>query len=195
MVVAANHHLKEDNDKGRAWVWKTALQLWEFSREMWEHRNNVLHNMQLESSRMMWNAEINDTIKKLYKKVDTYAAKDRWYFALPLMLWLRKPLRSRRWWLVNARILVNKSEQWTTIGQMMMNQYYPHLPSARTVTNGTLERIASARQYFQMSLLNLWNPQLGACWKISPSHLLWLGISLLYLCWCRRPSLYSWRKM
>jgi hypothetical protein len=34
MAVAANHHLKEDNDKGRAWVRKTMLQLWEFSREM-----------------------------------------------------------------------------------------------------------------------------------------------------------------
>jgi hypothetical protein len=162
MAVAANHHLKEDNDKGRAWVQKTVLQLWEFSREMWEHRNDVLHNTQLESSRMMRNAEINDAITKLYEKVDTYAAEDQWYFDLPLTLRLRKPLRSRRRWLVNARILVNKSEQRTTIGQMTMNQYYPHLPSARTVTNGTLERIASARQYFQTSLLNLWNPQSGA---------------------------------
>jgi hypothetical protein len=33
------------------------------------------------------------------------------------------------------------------------------------------------------------------CWKISPSCVLWLGISLLYLRWCRRPSLYSCRKM
>jgi hypothetical protein len=144
MAVAANHHLKEDNDKGRAWVQKTMLQLWEFSREMWEHRNDVLHNTQLESSRMMRNAEINDAITKLYKKVDTHAAEDRWYFALPLTLRLRKPLRSRRRWLVNTQILVNKSEQRTTIGQTMMNQYYPHLPSTRTVTNGTLERIASA---------------------------------------------------
>jgi hypothetical protein len=144
MAVTANHHLKEDNDKGRAWVRKTVLQLWEFSREMWEQRIDVLHNMQLESSRMMQSAEINDAIMKLYEKVDTYAAEDQWYFALPLMLRLHKPLCSRRRWLVNARILVNKSEQRTMIGQMMMNQYYPHLPSTRTVTNGTLERIASA---------------------------------------------------
>jgi hypothetical protein len=73
MAVAANHHLKEDNDKGRAWVRKTVLQLWEFSREMWEHRNDMLHNTQLESSRTMQNAEINDAITK----VDTYAAEDR----------------------------------------------------------------------------------------------------------------------
>jgi hypothetical protein len=111
MAVTANHHLKEDNDKGRAWVQKTMLQLWEFSPEMWEQRIDVLHNTQLESSRMMRNAEINDAIMKLYEKVDTYVAEDQWYFALPLMLQLRKPLRSRRRWLVNARILVNKSEQ------------------------------------------------------------------------------------
>jgi hypothetical protein len=96
MAVTANHHLKEDNDKGRAWVRKTVLQLWEFSREMWEHRIDVLNNMQLESSRTMQNEEINDAIIKLYEKVDTYAAEDRWYFALPLMLRLCKPLRSRR---------------------------------------------------------------------------------------------------
>ena len=114
---------------------------------------------------MMQNAEINDAITKLYEKVDTYSAEDRWYFDLPLALRLRKPLRSRRRWLVNARILVNKSEQRAMIGQMMMNQYYPHLPSTRTVTNGTLEQIASARQYFQTSLLNLWNPQQGAWLK------------------------------
>ena len=161
MAVAANHHLKEDNDKGSAWVQKIMLQLWEFAREMWEHRN-VLDNTQLESSRTMRNAEINDAITKLYEKVDTYAAEDRWYFDLPLTLRLRKPLRSRRRWLVNARILVNKSEQRTTIGQTTMNQYYPRLPSARTVTNGTLERIASARQRFQTSLLSLWSPQSGA---------------------------------
>jgi hypothetical protein len=96
----------------------------------------------------MQNAEINDAITKLYEKVDTYAAKDRWYFAFPLTLRLRKQLHSRRRWLVNAQILVNKLEQRTTIGQMTMNQYYPHLPSTRTVTNGTLKRITSARQNF-----------------------------------------------
>jgi hypothetical protein len=38
------------------------------------------------------------------------------------------------------------------------------------------------------------SPQ-GASWKISPSHSLWLGISLLYLCQCRCPSYHSWQKM
>jgi hypothetical protein len=62
----------------------------------------------LAASRAMREAEINDAITKLYNKVDTYSANDWWYFDMPLAIWLRKPLRSRRRWLVNARILVNK---------------------------------------------------------------------------------------
>jgi hypothetical protein len=127
--------------------------------------------------------------------VDVFVAEDRWYFDVHLTIRLCKPLWLRRRWLINARILANKSKQHTTIGQMTLNQYYPHLPSTRTVMNGTLEWIASAWQYIQMSLLNLWNPQRGDGWKISPSRLLWLGICLLYLCWCRQPSLYSCQKM
>jgi hypothetical protein len=98
---------------------------------------------------------------KLYVQVDVFAAEDHWYFDVPLMIRLCKPLQLRHQWLINARILANKSEQRTTIGQTILNQYYPHLLSTRTVTNGTLEQIASARQYIQTSLLNLWNPQRG----------------------------------
>jgi hypothetical protein len=31
LAVAANWHLKENNDKGIVWVQKTILQIWEFS--------------------------------------------------------------------------------------------------------------------------------------------------------------------
>jgi hypothetical protein len=50
LAVAANQHLKENNDKGIVWVRKMILQLWEFTHSMWEHRNVVLHDTQLESS-------------------------------------------------------------------------------------------------------------------------------------------------
>jgi hypothetical protein len=88
---------------------------------MWEHRNAVLHDTQLESSRTVWNAETNDAITKLYAQVDVFAAEDCWYFDVPLTLQLREPLRSRCQWLINARILANKSKQCTTIGQMTLN--------------------------------------------------------------------------
>jgi hypothetical protein len=57
---------------------------------MWEHRNEVLHhNTELESSRKMRDADINDAIMKLYEKKNTYAAEDHWYFEkLPLVLCL-----------------------------------------------------------------------------------------------------------
>ena len=76
MAVMTNQHLNADNDKGVVWVCKTILQLWEFSREMWEHWNAVLHNTKLESSRMIQNAEINDAIMQLYETVGTYLAED-----------------------------------------------------------------------------------------------------------------------
>jgi hypothetical protein len=63
---------------------------------MWEHCNDVLHDMQLEVSCAMPDAEINNVITKLYEKVDMYSAEDRWYFDVPLEIRLRKPLRSRR---------------------------------------------------------------------------------------------------
>jgi hypothetical protein len=130
---------------------------------MWEHRNEVLHNTELEFSRKMRDADINDAITKLYKKKDTYAAEDCWYFEkIPLVLCLRKPLQSRRQWLVNTRILANKSEHHAMIGQTMLNQYYQHLPSIRTSVSGTREQIVSVRQYIQTSLLNLWNPNLDS---------------------------------
>jgi hypothetical protein len=138
--------------------WKRAV-----SANWFLEENEVLHNTALESSRKMRDADINDAITKLYEKKDTYAAEDRWYFEkLPLVLRLRKPLRSRRRWLVNARILANKSEHRATIGQTMLIQYYQHLPSVRTTVSRTRMRIVSARQYIQTSLLNLWNPNLDS---------------------------------
>jgi hypothetical protein len=90
--------------------------------------------------------------------VGTYSADDRWYLNMPLAIWLRKPLRSRRRWLVNARILVNKSADCASIGQMTMNQYFAHIPSIRTVQNASLERIESVWGYIQTNLLS----QLGS---------------------------------
>jgi hypothetical protein len=128
--------------------------LWDFAHAMWEHRIDVLHDTQLEVSRAMQDAEINNVITKLYEKVDMYSAEDRWYFDVALAIQLRKPLRSRRRWLINARILVNKLADRTSLGQMTMNQYYAHLPSFWTVQNASLERIESVRTYVQTSLLN-----------------------------------------
>jgi hypothetical protein len=127
---------------------KPVLQLWAFAHEMWEHQNSVLHNTPLEFLRRMRDANINNAIVKLYGKVEGYLADDRWYFDVPLAIRLCKLLRLRRQWLVNARILVDKSESRALIGQMMMNQYYPPLPSARTDRNASLgEQIGSAQKY------------------------------------------------
>jgi hypothetical protein len=85
-AISANRHLVEDNDKGEVWVHKTVMLLWDFAHEMWEHRNSVLHDTNLAASRVMREAEINDAITKLYDKVGTYSADDRWYFDMPLAI-------------------------------------------------------------------------------------------------------------
>jgi hypothetical protein len=90
------------DDQQHIWVRKTVMLLWDFAHEMWEHRNSVLHDTNLTASRATREAEINDAITKLYDNVDTYSADDQWYFDMPLAIRLRKPLRSRRRWLVNA---------------------------------------------------------------------------------------------
>jgi hypothetical protein len=119
----------------------------------------------------MRDAEINDAITKLYEKVDTYSAEDWWYFDVPLAIQLRKPLRSRRRWLVNARILANKSADRATIGQMTLNQYFTHLPSTRTARNASLKRIGSVHEYIQTNLLNLFGTHmLGPGWKSQVTH-------------------------
>jgi hypothetical protein len=96
LVVSANYHLAENDDKGEVWVRKTVLQLWAFAHEMWEHRNSVLHDTQIEFLRKMRDFETNDLIAKLYEKVDIYLAEEQWYFNVPLAIRLRMPLRSRR---------------------------------------------------------------------------------------------------
>jgi hypothetical protein len=144
----------------------------------------------------MHDAEINDAITKLYEKVDTYSAEDWWYFDVPLAIWLRKPLRSRQRWLVIARILANNSADQAMIRQTILNQYFTHLLSIWTVWNASLETDwISSRVCPDESIESIWCPYAGSRLKKIPSHSLWLGISLLYLCWCRRPSYYSCQKM
>jgi hypothetical protein len=91
LTVSANHHLEKNNDNGDAWVRKAILHLWSFAHEMWEHQNSILHDTQLESSRQMRDAEINDAIMNLYENVDSYSAEDKRYFDVPLTIRLCKP--------------------------------------------------------------------------------------------------------
>ena len=150
LAIAANPCSKEDNDRGKIWTRKTILQLWEFSREMWEHRNSILHDSQLKASHKIQDAQINDEIMKLYAHIDNYDAANRWYFELPLALRLRRPLRSRRRWLMNARILVDKSVTHAMSGQTNLTTYFPHQPASQQVVHRTLGlSIQTARTFMQ----------------------------------------------
>jgi hypothetical protein len=130
---------------------------------MWEHWIAILHNAELEASRKIRDANINEEIKKLYDNINSFAAKDRWYFEMPLTLRLKKPLQSRRRWLVNAWVvLAAKLHQCIFIGQMPLTAYYPHLEGTRVVVNRMLgPSIAAVSNFVQTTLTNLprWRPQ------------------------------------
>jgi hypothetical protein len=109
----------------------------------------------------MCDAEINDAITKLYKKVNTYSTEDWWYFDVPLAIQLRKPLRSRQCWLVNARILANKSADQAMIRQMSLNQYFTHLPSIR---KSKMHLLKGLDQFESMSRQIYWIYLVPVCW-------------------------------
>ena len=160
-AVMVNPRTAQFKGKGKNWSRKAILLLWTFAADMWEHRNAVLHNHELEESRKIRDADINDEIKKLYAQVESYAAKDRWYFEMPLVLRLRKPLRSRRRWLVNARMLAAKSNDRINIGQTPLTTFFQPVPSTRNVVTRTLgPAISTATEYVQTTLFNLqrWRP-------------------------------------
>jgi hypothetical protein len=122
--------------------------LWSFAQEMWEHQNDVLQDTQLEDSCQMRDAEIlMIPLPSCTKRWTCNVQRiDAWYFDVPLAIRLLKPLRSHHQLLVNARILVDKSEQHAMSGQHTLNQYYTHLPSMRTFQNAALEWIGSGCQ-------------------------------------------------
>ena len=92
MAVSANPRItksdKETVELGRGWSCKVILQQWEFGRQIWKHRNLVLHDPKIDDLKQMKSVAVNAAIIKLYAKVDTYAAEDCWYFEMPLIFHL-----------------------------------------------------------------------------------------------------------
>jgi hypothetical protein len=171
LAVAANPNIQDKKDKdgkpidpmdtARTWARVVLLELWDFAFELWDHRNKVLHDTQIESSRAIRDEEINDEITKLYERVESFAAEDRWYFdKMPLAIRLRKPLRSRRRWLALARVLAAKSEDRIYIGQAPLTAFFQTIQDHRRVLNTSLEPvIRPVRNLLQTTLLSAWRPQ------------------------------------
>jgi hypothetical protein len=82
----------QSKDQGKSWTRKMILLLWNFADEMWEHQNAISHKHELEASRRIQDADINDAITKLYANIVTYDVPDWWYFDMPLAICLKKPL-------------------------------------------------------------------------------------------------------
>jgi hypothetical protein len=146
-------------DTARTWARQVLLHLWDFAFEMWDHRNKVLHDRQLESSRVIRDEEVNDAITKLYGQVDSFAAEDRWYFEMPLALRLRKPLRSRKRWLTLARVLASKSGERVFVGQTPLTAFFQFLRNHRRVLNASLEPVIEPVRQLVQTSLSAWRPQ------------------------------------
>jgi hypothetical protein len=91
-AIMAHPMTAKSKDQGKNWTRKMILLLWNFANEMWEHQNLILHNHELEASRMIQDTDINDAITKLYANIETYDVADWWYFDMPLAIRLKKPL-------------------------------------------------------------------------------------------------------
>jgi len=63
---------------------------------MWEDWNKKLQDSSLVDCQKVKGAALDAEIQRMYDKVDSYAAEDRWHFDLPLALRLKKPLRSQQ---------------------------------------------------------------------------------------------------
>ena len=50
LAVMAHPVTANSKDQGKNWARKTILLLWNFADAMWEHRNAVLHDHELEAS-------------------------------------------------------------------------------------------------------------------------------------------------
>jgi hypothetical protein len=169
LAVAANPNIQDARDKdgkpinpmdtARTWARQVLLHLWDFAFEMWDHRNKVLHDRQLESSRAIRDEEVNDAITKLYGQVDSFAAEDRWYFEMPLALHLRKPLRSRKRWLTLARVLASKSGERVFVGQTPLTAFFQVLRNHRRVLNASLEPVIEPVRQLVQTSLSAWRPQ------------------------------------
>lgn len=143
------------------WMRKLLLHLWEFGYAMWEHRNNVLHDAQLEASRRIRDAAMNEEIIKLYGNANKYAAQDRWLFEqMPLALRLKKPRRSRKRWLTLARVLAARSEHRANNipGQSLIRHYFARVRQApRTAQSLTLPDDQEAESRIQAPLTNFFS--------------------------------------
>jgi hypothetical protein len=161
LAVRKDRLTEESRDKGLGWTGKAIQQLWEFSDKMWEHRNAALHHSALEASRQIRDSDVNEEITRLYEYKDSLHAEDKWYFDMPLVLRLRKPLRSRRRWLANAKILASKSNLRIHTGQTPLTMFFQHVPNNRIVENNSLGTgIHNTTNYVQTTLQNYlgWRP-------------------------------------
>ena len=75
--------------------------LWHFTHTMWTHQNTILHGKE-ETAKAISESSVDQRIKQHYAEQLEYAVSDQIIFDLPLIIRLKRPLRSKKHWLVLA---------------------------------------------------------------------------------------------
>ena len=75
--------------------------MWHFTHTMWTHRNTILHGKE-ETAKAISESSVDQRIKQHYAEQLEYAVSDQIIFDLPLIIRLKRPLRSKKHWLVLA---------------------------------------------------------------------------------------------
>ena len=147
---------------GDTWAQKMILQLWKNADEMWEHRNDKLHNMKTDACQKMKVAAVDLEIETLYGKVDEIAVEDRWRFNMPLAVRLNKSLWSKRRWLSLTKMLVNKSTMGIHGGQWEITKFFERSMnnSDQTCSVGGEREVAwpLLPRFFRQMMLEWWKP-------------------------------------
>jgi hypothetical protein len=121
-AVAAHPGLEQMSKSKRAelcnvWAHKVVTQLWKFAADMWEHRNDNLHNIKSDSCRKMRSTAVDIEITLLYGKIGGMPIQDRWRFNTPLAMQLKMSLQSKQRWLSLTKMLVDSTHSTGGQGQ------------------------------------------------------------------------------
>jgi hypothetical protein len=63
-------------EMGNVWVRKAVSHLWKFMAEMWEHKNDKLHNTKSDECKGMKSAAVNIEITLLYNRIGDIPMED-----------------------------------------------------------------------------------------------------------------------
>lgn len=113
------------------WLRPIIKAIWCFTDTMWAHRNLILHGKEA-SAKMIRESAVDQQIRTHYADQMEYALVDQVIFDLPLDDRLRRPIRSKKHWLVLAMRYHPTTRQRQMGNQPLMTTFFnPNQPHSR----------------------------------------------------------------